>query len=202
MADLLLKEGYAVLFPDSFGPRGVREICTQRISSRGISQTERRRDTLGALAWAGRQAWAQPDKVAVLGWSHGGSAVLAATDAGQAEVAAQGARFARAIAFYPGCAAALKANYRPNTPLTMLLAENDDWTPAAPCVELGSRVAAEVHVYPDSYHGFDGPSGRVVLRADVPNGVRPGQGVHVGPNPIAREQALALVRRILCEALQ
>ncbi len=102
MADLLLKEGYAVLFPDSFGPRGVREICTQRISSRGISQTERRRDTLGALAWAGRQAWAQPDKVAVLGWSHGGSAVLAATDAGQAEVAAQGARFARAIAFYPG----------------------------------------------------------------------------------------------------
>jgi hypothetical protein len=29
----------------------------------------------------------------------------------------------------------------------------------------------------------------VRLRKDLPDGVNPGQGVHVGPNPVAREQA-------------
>jgi hypothetical protein len=31
----------------------------------------------------------------------------------------------------------------------------------------------------------------------VPNGVHPGQGVHVGPNPDAREAANASVREFL-----
>ena len=55
-------------------------------------------------------------------------------------------------------------------------------------------------VYPDSYHDFDNPLGQVRLRADVPNGVNPGQGVHVGANPAARVQANARVLRVLSEA--
>ncbi len=202
MADFLLDEGYAVVFPDSLTPRGQTELCTQKIGTRRITQTERRHDTLGALAWVVQQPWARAAKVAVLGWSHGGSAVLAVTDGNHREVAAHEGRFAAAIAFYPGCSAARRAGYRPNTRLAMMLAEKDDWTPPGPCIELGRAVGAEVHVYPDSFHGFDSPAGLVRVRKDVPNGANPGQGVHAGPNPAAREQAYARVRELLMEVLQ
>lgn len=200
MADLLLAEGYNVLLPDSLGPRGESEICTQRLGSRRIDQTQRRADALGALAWAAGQPWSRPQRLALLGWSHGGSAVLSATDANHPQVKTLTARVAVAIAFYPGCTAALRAGYRPDTRLALMLGEKDDWTPPGPCIELGRAVGAEVNVYPDSYHDFDNPIGEVRLRPDVPNGVNPGQGVHAGRNPVTREQAYARVRQLLGEA--
>lgn len=42
--------------------------------------------------------------------------------------------------------------------------------------------------YEGAHHGFDGTAA-VRLRADVPNGVNPGQGVYVGAHPAAREAA-------------
>jgi len=83
-----------------------------------------------------------------------------------------------------------------------MLGEKDDWTPPAPCVALGNASGAEVNVYPDSYHDFDNPTGQVRVRTDVPNGTHPGQGVHVGPNPVAREQAYARLRELLRKAFQ
>ena len=200
MAELLVAQGYAVLMPDSLTPRGVEQICTQRLRERKIDQRERRRDALAALEWVAAQNWSRPGRIAVLGWSHGASAVLAATDAAQAEVAARELRFALGIAFYPGCSAALKSGYQPNTRLLLLVGEKDDWTPPAPCIALGKSVDAEVQVYPDSYHGFDDPLGTVRLRTDVPNGVYPGRGVHVGSNPQARALAYARVMELLAQA--
>ena len=200
MTDMLLAQGYAVVLPDSLSARGASSLCSQKMSSRTITQTERRRDALASLNWVAAQTWANPAKIALLGWSHGGSAVLAATDAGQPEFAVQALKPALAIAFYPGCRAADKAHYQPNTALALLLAASDDWTPPGPCIDLAKRVGAEVHVYADSYHDFDNPSGTVRLRRDVPNGSQPGQGVHAGPNPLARELAYALVRTLLRRA--
>ena len=37
---------------------------------------------------------------------------------------------------------------------------------------------------------------------DVPNGVNPGDGVHVGSNPAARDKANAKVRAFLLERLR
>lgn len=202
MAELLVAEGYAAVFPDSLTPRGESELCTQKIGSRKIDQTERRADALAALAWVAAQPWVQPTRIAVLGWSHGGSAVLSATDAARADVRAQPVRPAVAIAFYPGCSAALKSGYRPSAPLVLMLGEKDDWTPPGPCIALGKAVGAEANVYPDSYHDFDNPAGAVRLRTDVPNGIHPGQGVHAGPNPVAREQAYARLREVLHQAFR
>ncbi|MGH8803475.1 MAG: dienelactone hydrolase family protein, partial [Polaromonas sp.] len=152
MAELLVAEGYAAVFPDSLTPRGESELCTQKIGSRKIDQTERRADALAALSWVAAQPWAQPGpqptRVALLGWSHGGSAVLSATDAARADVRAQAVRPAVAIAFYPGCSAALKSGYQSNAPLVLMLGEKDDWTPPGPCIALGKAVDAEVNVYP------------------------------------------------------
>lgn len=63
-------------------------------------------------------------------------------------------------------------------------------------------MGAEVNVFADSRHDFDNPVGQVRLRKDVPNGANPGQGVHVGPNPAAREQAYTRLCLILVQALK
>lgn len=197
MADMLVAEGYAVVFPDSFTPRGETGLCTQKTGTRQLNQTQRRADALAAMAWVAAQPWAQAGRMALLGWSHGGSAVLSATDANRADVRSQSVKPAVAVAFYPGCAASLKSGYKPHVPLVLMLGEKDDWTPPGPCLALRKAAGAEVNLYPDSYHDFDNPTGTVRLRSDIPNGVNSGQGVHAGANPAARQQAYARLREVL-----
>src|SRR6185369_1876680 len=91
-ADMLTAEGYAVVFPESLTARGEDEICTQRTGTRLVDQTKRRADALAALSWVASQHWAPAERIALLGWSHGGSAVLAATDASRRDVQAQPVR--------------------------------------------------------------------------------------------------------------
>jgi len=184
MAQLITANGYSILFPDSFTSRGENSLCTQKLSTRKIKQSHRSDDVDGVLIWLDSQPWADKSKIALLGWSHGGSAVLRSTDANRDNVAIRKTQPSIAIAFYPGCADALQNNYRPQSPLLMLLGELDDWTPPGPCIELAKNVSANYYVYPDSYHDFDNPVGFVKLRTDVPNGVNPGKGVTVGRNPI------------------
>ena len=200
MAEMLVEQGYTVIYPDSMGPRGESEICTQKMGDRKINQNHRRADALATLAWVATQPWAQADRIAILGWSFGGSAVLASTDASHRDVAHQAVTPAVAIAFYPGCAAALKSGYKPTVPLVMLLGEKDDWTPPEPCKALGKAIGADVKVYAGAHHDFDNPAGGVVLRHDVPNGAQPGQGVHAGRDPAAREQSYAYLRQVLHKA--
>jgi len=212
-ADLYLAEGFAVLFPDSFGSRGVREVCTIRVGERTISSMRRRLDALAALDYLAHRPDIAPDRVALLGWSHGGSTVLHAINVKDPEVAsfraAPGAPFFRAaVALYPGCNTALRAidRWQPGTPTRIHIGELDDWTPARPCVQLGEAMAArgedfDVVTYPNSHHAFDAPIGRLVRRLDVPNGVRPGQGVTVGPNPLTRAAANIRVRAFLRDRL-
>jgi dienelactone hydrolase len=213
--ELLLGEGYAVLVPDSFGSRGRREVCTIKIGENPITPTRRRLDALGALAYLSGRSEIAHERVALVGWSHGGSTALATINARDREVAAFRERasappfFRAAVAFYPGCNVSLRAGERwqPAVPTRIHIGAADDWTPAKPCIELGQAMAArgepfKVTAYPDSYHGFDAPNGPVVHRTDVPNGVAPGQGVHVGANPAAREKANAKVRAFLNERLR
>ena len=83
-----------------------------------------------------------------------------------------------------------------------LVGERDDWTAAAPCVELAARSGGAMRtvVYPDAFHGFDG-SAAPRMRRDVPNGVNPGQGVTVGANPAAREASQREMLTFLRERL-
>ncbi|HSV17672.1 MAG TPA: dienelactone hydrolase family protein [Casimicrobiaceae bacterium] len=212
-ADRYLSDGFAVLFPDSFGPRGVREVCTIRIGDRTVTSVRRRLDALGALAYLAHRSDIAAQRIALVGWSHGGSTVLYAINARDPDVMAFAATpgaptFRAAVAFYPGCRGPLRAGERwePVVPTRIHVGELDDWTPAQPCVELGRAVAArgadfDVQTYPGSYHAFDSPTGRVMHRDDVPNGVHPGSGVTVGPNPQARAVANVRVRAFLRDRL-
>ena len=186
-AGLLNERDVHMLVLDSFSARGEAELCTQKIGTRRVTQLNRRRDALGALQWLAQRAEVDASRIGLLGFSNGGSTVLAATNLAHAEVAANPVRAAFAVAFYPGCEEEAKRGYRGSGELLVLVGEADDWTPAAPCKELAAtspRVAIEA--YPGAHHGFDSMR-PVRLRANVPNGVNPGKGVHVGGDPGARE---------------
>jgi len=211
-AEALVAAGYVVLFPDSLGPRGIRELCTVRFGERPLTAVDRRGDALGALQWLAAQPGVARERIALLGWSHGATATLASIDAGDALVRAFRERpgapafFRAAVAFYPGCSAAARSDrWRPATAVRVLIGAADDWTPAAPCEALGARARErgwplETIVYPGAHHGFDAPGGQVRLRTDVPNGVAPGKGVHVGADPAAREDANRRVDAFLRDA--
>jgi dienelactone hydrolase len=203
MAALLNALGVHALVLDSLAPRGERELCTQAVGKRRVTQQQRRRDALGALAWLAAQPGVDGSRLGLLGWSNGGSTALAASNLRHPEVAAARVPPALAVAYYPGCESELGRGYRPAAPLLMLLGEADDWTPAAPCKALAAAADTTAaprpqwQAYAEAHHGFDG-SGPVRHRSDVPGGARPGAGVHVGGQPAARaasrERLAAFVR--------
>jgi dienelactone hydrolase len=196
-AKLLNEHGMHALVLDSLTPRGEKELCTQRTGQRRVTQTQRRRDALGALRWLAARGDVDAARLGLIGWSNGGSTVLASTNTSHPEVAAASVRASRAVAFYPGCAEEQRRGYRPLAPLLLLLGEADDWTPVAPCRALAAAHSGpppvEVHVYPGAYHGFDGRA-PVRLRGDVPGGSRPGAGVHVGGDADARRASWEALR--------
>ncbi|MEC5399039.1 dienelactone hydrolase family protein [Uliginosibacterium sp. H1] len=180
--------GFRVLLVDSFGARGIQELCTVKFADRKLKQRQRVSDVLGAADWL--RARGDVTGVVLAGWSHGGGTVL---DTLQDKGAT---RFDAMLAFYPGCTrfAAKGGRFRAPVPLVIHIGEADDWTPAAPCVQLRDAAQARgldvtVHTYAGAYHDFDSATGKLHHRAEVPNGVNPGQGVMVGPNPKARALA-------------
>lgn len=196
---LLTAQGWHTLVLDSLGPRGVRELCTQAPGTRTVTQQHRRRDALAALGWLAARADVEASRLALVGWSNGGSTVLAATNARHPEVRAVAAAPRAAVAFYPGCDAELRRGYAPAVPLQLLVGDADDWTAPQPCVELARRAGppVSIEVYAGAFHGFDGDA-PLRRRTDVPGGVRPGQGVTVGGDTAARaasrEKLIAFLR--------
>ena len=201
--------GIIALHVDSLTPRGEKELCTQKFSARKINHTHRVADAYSALEYLATDPAVDPSRIALWGWSHGGSSVLGAMR--EPAISGTRARFATAIAFYPGCSAFVQSAqpYSVSNPTLILMGEDDDWTPAAPCKVLSEAMARvgqplSIALYPGAYHGFDdpNPNAKLRVRADVPNGVKPGAGVTVGPNPDARKQAMMRAEQFLSTHLR
>ncbi len=191
-ARLLASQGHAVLLPDSFGSRGLGSQC--RVKPRSVTPRGlRRQDALAAARWLAVQRFAPPGGVALLGWSNGGSTVLAA---GRAAPDLPAGLLRGLVAFYPGCRASLaQADWRPAAPLLMLLGASDDWVPPDACRALAARYPGQITLvaYPGAYHDFDVPNRPVRTLAGLAFSVG-GKGVaHAGTNPAARADALKRV---------
>ena len=183
-AERFVAAGYAVLFPDSFTARGVREICTS--TSRSIFPKDRADDAAAAAEWLGSQPIVDKSRLGLMGWSHGAMAVLWAVRPG---FLGAPPRFKTAIGLYPGCRQIARLDdWQPSIPLAVLIGAADDWTRPGPCRELARRTGFKFIEYPGAYHGFDAPEARVRVRRGL-GAVKGGQA-HVGTDAAARTEAI------------
>lgn len=180
--------GHAVLLPDSFGSRGLGSQCGAR--SRAITGV-RRQDALAAVRYLQQRPGTPPGGVVLMGWSDGGTAVLAA---GRAMPDVPAGLIRGLIAFYPGCRIAAETkDWAPAAPLLILIGEADDLTPAAPCRALAEHVGSKITLttYPNAFHDFDTPNSKVRTRAGLATAA--GGAAHSGTDPAARDDALRRV---------
>lgn len=189
-AELMAQNGYVALLPDSFNPRGQWSICEQQ--KRTILESrERAEDAYAARQWLAAQAYVSADRIALMGWSNGGTGTLYSMRASQAYRG-----FRAAVSFYPGCRTLSRKPYEPYAPLLILTGEADDWTPAAPCVEMTKNAKEtgapmDIVAYPGAHHAFDRINSPVRYRPNVRNLSKPGRlGATVGGHPEAGKDAM------------
>jgi dienelactone hydrolase len=192
--------GFVALFPDSFGSRGLGPQC--KVGERDVRPShERVDDAQAALTYLSTQPNIKTQAISLLGWSNGGSTVLYAVEPKHAPRG--GVDFAKAVAFYPGCRVPLETGqWKTRLPLLILIGQADDWTAAAPCVDLStaaksSGLAVDIVTYPNAYHDFDHPD----LPVHIIDGLAftaSGTGhVHTGTNAAARADAITRVPAFL-----
>ena len=192
---ILTEAGHQALFPDSFGSRGLGSQC--RNSNRSISPNrERRADTVAAIDWLTAQPATPAGGVVVMGWSNGGSTVLAAAGEGVTKPGT----VRGFIALYPGCGGSVRrTKWSPSAPILILMGETDDWTPAAPCHELAARFPDKITIvtYPDTYHDFDVPGFAVRVRTGLAYTAGKSGFAHTGTNETSRADAIGRVLAFL-----
>jgi dienelactone hydrolase len=157
---LILAWGYATFVVDSFGGRNLRGVCGNALRLTGA---ERVPDAYGALMLLARHPRIDADRVALMGFSHGGIATLAAasTWARRRYAPADGPTFRAFFPFYPYCNAIVpEMSEGMAGPVRLHVGELDDWNPAAPCEALGALARSigydfQVIVYPGARHSFD-----------------------------------------------
>jgi dienelactone hydrolase len=151
-AGWLKRQGYVVLIADSFSPRGSTNAC--RGESPRVPDVAR--DALAALSYLTTLTFVDGERVAVMGWSHGGGAALAVSRLSRLDYEfADRPAFRAAVAFYPPCEF-LDVNTQTST--LILLAGRDDWTPPAQCMAAAGERLVSWKVYPNAYHAFDQPA--------------------------------------------
>jgi dienelactone hydrolase len=157
--DWFAQNGYVALAPDSFGPRHVGRVC----GTPAVPVRVRALDAYGALAYLRTLPNVDPAHIGIVGFSHGGGAVLWTQNAQVASDAGFGQNgFAAAIAFYPSACDQTPAKTL-LSPLLILIGADDDWTDAVTCEHFISGVdptaaVGTIHVYPGTYHKFDDPT--------------------------------------------
>ncbi len=189
-AEELVKAGYAVLLPDSFGSREVGPQCREK-ERKVLARRERVADVTASHKWLLAQGWVARDRVSLIGWAHGASAVLWAV---RPQLATRGKEpdYRSAIAFYPECRISSRTGWSARVPTLLLIGGNDDVAAPALCKQMvdgarGRTALTRITVYPDAPHDFD--------RADLPlraldghDPTLPEHG-HIGTDAEARSDA-------------
>jgi dienelactone hydrolase len=188
-AEELLKAGNAVLLPDSYGSRELGPQCRVRGERRLSARRERVTDIMAARQWLLQQPWTARDRISLLGWAHGASAVLWAV---RPQLPSRNLEpdFRSAIAFYPDCRISSGLGWSTRIPTLLLIGAKDDVSSPPACRQVvdgahGRSALARIVVYPGAYHDFDRANFPLHAIAGTPDATAPDRG-HVGTDPEAR----------------
>src|ERR1700756_5580749 len=194
-AEQLVKDGWAVLLPDSFGSRGLGPQC--RVPERHVrARRERVADIMAARQWLMQQKWSAHDRVSLIGWAAGASALLWAV---RPQLLSRGSEpdFRSAIAFYPDCRISAGLGWSARVPTLLLIGAKDDVSSPPACRQMidganGRSALTRIVVYPGAYPEFDRANLPVHSASGSADVTLPEHG-HVGTDPDAREDAQKLV---------
>jgi dienelactone hydrolase len=150
-ADLFRDHRVGTAVVDSFGPRGVDQVCTGDVAAWAVRRAD---DAYSARAWLAGQRGVDRARIAVMGMSNGGRTVLAAlrTTLKHPEP------FVAGIALYPGCQSDVDSRFY--APLLVLIGNADTVTRARACEQMKAARPAgapelTLVVYPRGPHTFD-----------------------------------------------
>ena len=187
-ASRLVSWGYVTLQVDSLGPRGETNICGK---SMRVAPFERIFDAYAGKSYLANQSYVNKNRIAVMGWSHGGWTALYAVNKNTLKFI-RAEPYRAAIAFYPWCGV---SEIHLITPLLILIGEEDDWTPANRCknLKLEPETTNEVNlkVYPKAHHGFDFEGVNIEL-----------EGHQLKYDPAATRDAIIQVKKFLAKHLR
>jgi dienelactone hydrolase len=147
----LVKWGYASFQVDSFRPRDISTICNNWNLIIGMIG-KRTQDAYEAKSYLAKLPFVDSNRIAVMGWSHGGTTILNTITRSVAD----NRPFNAAVAFYPFCYESLS---QLKSPVQILIGEKDDWCPADYCTNFmpsgNTDHEAILKIYPGAYHDFD-----------------------------------------------
>jgi len=158
VANMLNEMGVAGFVVDSFRPRGVNGIALAK--SGFHSYAIRISDAYAALELLSTHPKIDRNKIAVLGFSHGGAvALFASSEKIRHSFIADDLHFVASIAYYPPCGTQFKNIDFTDAPILMLLAEKDNMAPIAGCLKYAERIKesgadVKVVVYKGTHHQF------------------------------------------------
>ena len=189
-AEQLLKEGNAVLLPDSYGSRELGPQCRVTVRERRVStRRERVADIVAARQWLLQQPWAARDRISLLGWANGASALLWAV---RPQLSSRHVEpdFRSAIAFYPDCRISSGLGWSARIPTLLLIGAKDDVSSPPACRQMvdgarGRSALARIVVYPGAYHDFDRANFPLHAIAGTSDVTLPDRG-HLGTDAEAR----------------
>ncbi|MEQ1883255.1 MAG: dienelactone hydrolase family protein [Burkholderiales bacterium] len=175
--------GVATFVLDSFTGRGL----TNSESPGAVSMISRVVDAYRALELLARHPRIDPDRIAIMGFSHGGWAALYSSLKRFMRMhgPAEGRMFAAHIVFYPGCIQTyLEGDDIVDKPIRIFHGSVDDQLPIEPCREYVARLRkagkdVSLTEYAGAYHAFD---------------------VRALKEPLKQPQAISVIRCRLAEA--
>jgi dienelactone hydrolase len=190
-AEQLLKTGHAVVLPDSYGSRELGPQC--RVKERHVlARRERVADIMAVRQWLLQQAWVARDRISLIGWANGASALLWAV---RPQLSSRDAEpdFRSAIAFYPDCRLSSGLGWSARVPTLLLIGANDDVSSPPACHQMvdgarGRSALARIVVYPGAPHDFDRANLPLHAVGGTSDAAVPEKG-HVGTDPEARTDA-------------
>jgi dienelactone hydrolase len=187
-AEQLLKAGNAVLLPDSYASRELGPQC--RVKERRIlARRERVADIMASREWLMQQPWAARDRISLMGWANGASALLWAV---RPQLLSRNIEpdFRSAIAFYPNCRISSGLGWSTRVPTLLLIGAKDDVSSPPACRQMvdgarGRSALARIVVYPGAYHDFDRANFPLHAIGGTSDATLPEKG-HVGTDAEAR----------------